>query len=305
MRFTKKHILKTISLFAQPIEHWLLKKSFKVNAPIIIVGPSRSGTTLVYQAITNSMSVAYLPQFVTLFPAASVLASAIWKRYYSKKEQAKDFYSYYGKTSGLNGISQGNEIWSMWFKWNAPGTSLPEKAARSFNQTITGQSYYLGSPIAVKWPGFSAHLKEIIRILPNAFFVFTDRSTEPMARSIYKGRMDLTGDPSMPISRSPDGRHLRPDSDPVTDVLGYIEAVRKEIGSVCQALTAEQYQVVNYEDFCDNPQTVVGIIHSKYEFWTKTKIEFNNELPKSFNRSSGPQLPESVEKQLKNNIRNR
>jgi hypothetical protein len=305
LRFTKKHILKAISLAAQPIEHWMLKKRFNASPPIIIVGPARSGTTLIYQALTTSMSVAYLPQFVTLFPATSVLAAALWKRYYIKKDHANNFNSHYGKSDGLNGISQGHEIWSMWFKWNAPSASLLDKAARSFSQTIIGQSYYLGSPLAVKWPGFSAHLKEIVRLLPNAFFVFTDRGTEPMARSIYQGRIDLTGDPSKPISRSPDGRHLNPDCDPVTDILGYIEAVRKEIGSVCQILTTEQYQVVKYEDFCANPQTIVGVIYSKYEFWGKTTINFNKELPKSFNPSPGPHLPESVENQLKNNIRNR
>ena len=128
-------------------------------------------------------------QFLQLF---------ITKVLFSGKEIG--FESEYGISSGLRSPQQGNEIWSRWLP---KGGRLHKSKINSMFYNINEMQSVFDGPMAIKWPGFVAYLEDIIATNFDVFYIFIERNSISNAKSIYKGRLDLNGDPLKTISRIP------------------------------------------------------------------------------------------------------
>ncbi|WP_083925123.1 sulfotransferase [Thioalkalivibrio sp. ALJ15] len=259
--------------------------------PIIVTGPARSGTTLLYQSLASGLGVSYTPRFLDSFPGAPVLGALAY-RWFVRKRENVEYCSQYGKEEGAAGLSQCHSIWGRWFDVNCPGVLLEEQRSLEFRRVLWGLEAQLGRPLALKWPGFVAHLEALNQALPSAFFVFTDRDTFPLARSIAKGRLDLKGSLDFGISRSPSGYHLHEVEDGVKDVVRYIRDVRGEVARFCQSIDDRRFCHVRYEDLCGGPYGVVDNIAAMYNDWSNADLQLSNRLPVGFNCSPGPDLGE-------------
>jgi hypothetical protein len=293
---------KTLSLLLnlgllplKPLEKYFLKRSVEKLPPICIIGPARSGTTLVHQCLVARFQLGYVPKFVSFFPENCLLAASLWEFINKEKHKTNSFESQYGKGKGLAGIHQGHTIWKRWFKWDRPNAPLSDTEREIFKGTVFGLGERLGTPFSFKWPGLCAHFSELSQCLSNAFFIVIDRDTLSMAKSIYKGRVDLKGSPNFSISRSPDGRHLRPVEDGISDIFSYIYAVRKEIASTIKNMNSNRYLVITYENLCTSPTKIIDRIGNQYKAWAGIPLKINTDLPHTFKISSGPNLGENIE----------
>jgi hypothetical protein len=292
-------MLSLKTLIIMPIAKYHLRHSVDAQSPFCIIGPARSGTTLAHQCLVARFQLGYLPRFVSLFPRNSLLAASIWQLVNQKRSKTNHFKSHYGKGKGLAGIHQGHTIWRRWFKWDKPNAPLSAKERETFKKTIFGLGKSLGTPFSFKWPGFAAHFQELSICLPKAFFVIIDRDTLPLAKSIYKGRVDLHGTPNQAISRSPDGSHLNPGTDPISDILSYIFAVRLELLKTMNTMDSNRYCVIKYEELCSSPTAVIESVGRAYEKWSKNQLSNGSPLPKAFKVANGPDLRQEVETKIK------
>ena len=100
--------------FLSPLEQRLLEcyKELKYP-PIFIVGPPRSGTTLLYQIIVHCFHVAYFPNIAARFYKIPVIATKIGKILF--RPYKSDFTSTYGLVKGTMAPHEAGVIWDRWF----------------------------------------------------------------------------------------------------------------------------------------------------------------------------------------------
>ena len=79
---------------------------------LLIVGPPRSGSTLLYQTLARYADVSYLSNLSDLFPRSPIAATSLLQR--RRKLGGKNFSNYYGQTAGLRAPNDGFAVWNRW-----------------------------------------------------------------------------------------------------------------------------------------------------------------------------------------------
>lgn len=209
------------------------------------------------------------------------------------------FLSSYGEEESLMGMAQCHQIWSRFFSIGAPNAPLSAHQKHELQRIVNGLSVILGAPLAIKWPGFSAHLKPLADVFPDAFYLFLTRDASAVIRSHYRGRQALLGSPLHPISRSPDCGHLKPGADPLEDIFMYIQAVNHAIKEASSQLRSGQFLSIDYEAFCAAPNYTLEQLRTKYQDWSGDQLESKDGLPGRFEASYGPQLSVAEEAKIR------
>lgn len=306
------------------LDKYISNKNQVSICPLIIFGPARSGTTLLTQLLISTGIFFSTNNFIASFPHSPLLATRAWRVLAKGHQNTKDrFKSYYGKSEGLGGYNQGHTIWQRWFDVNDTNRNLNKVQRTEFLRTINGLSNIAGKPIALKWPGFSAHAEALTNCLPNAMYVYIDRSTLALAKSIYQGRIELNGDPKIPISRAPYNFHLNPHENPVDDILRYINSVRDATQYALSNIPDNNKVFLSYERICLSPFTALKEIvlkHSAIRLAAlkknslyykvlrtikKNEAKFFENLESAlpdFKISHGPKLNSSIENEFCNKI---
>jgi len=110
---------------------------------VLIVGPPRSGSTLLYQALARYANVSYLTNLTSMFPRSPISSASLFQAYgqrptksfamglFAKRSFAKSSQNYYGQTPGLRSPNDGFEVWNRWLgedRYQAPETLEPASA---------------------------------------------------------------------------------------------------------------------------------------------------------------------------------
>ena len=102
---------------------------------VLIVGPPRSGTTLVYQTLAHYLPFTYFNNLSSLFPRSPITACRLFKSLTHSRKFDPD--SYYGNTAGLAAPNDGFHVWNRWLgqdRYHAPSqlTSEQSESMRAF-----------------------------------------------------------------------------------------------------------------------------------------------------------------------------
>ena len=72
----------------------------RTDLPVVLVlGGSRTGSTLLYQTLASSLPFSYLPNLSALLPDAPILATRLSERWFGRRKG--DFVNFYGSVAGL------------------------------------------------------------------------------------------------------------------------------------------------------------------------------------------------------------
>jgi hypothetical protein len=240
-----------------PIESRIVSEhDAPIFAPIFIVGPARSGTTLIYQSIVYSLNVCYLSNLMVAFPNCPALV-AKYTSYINDCKTQKIFSSHYGKIKGWCSPSQGHQVWSRWFPKEGEGTksiNWTDCEKKQLVGTISFIESVYNAPFINKWPGFSVNISKLIEAIPQAVFIRVKRDPLQTAQSILKGRRDLTGDPYTSISRVPKNYKYYASKSYIDQVCAYLQGVEAQIDQESSQIGEDKFLSIRYENFCLAPQ---------------------------------------------------
>lgn len=233
--------------------------------PVFILGPARSGTTLVYQAIYHSgkwCSFSNLEErYFFLANTVALLTSPIRPRV------PADFSSVYGKTVGWFNIAQGSRIWGQYLPPRYPDCSLDELSARDVRllRKLPGlRERCSGAPLLSKWPGFAANPWLLPEIYPDAYFAIVTRDVLDNALSVLKGREVLVGDTRKSISRVAPGYRKYIHEDDFTLCAAYVITCASELDAFAQRYQ-ERVATCQYELFCADPKGWLASFYDRYD----------------------------------------
>lgn len=251
-------VLLPFDLLLQFVERRYYKNARQMQLPILFIcGPARSGTTLVYQVLVQSLPVAYINNMTALFPRSPVAASKLLGKYIHKNRLS--FNSYYSKTSGLAGVNDGNHIWNRWTgldRIDVRTILLPSKIddMRRFFQAFEKSS---NKPIVNKFNNLNAFANKVASIFPNAYFICMTRAPAFLAQSLLITRKEIQGDISIGYGvTNPD--KTKDSKDYVLDICEQVVFLEHKALEQKNAIGEKRFWIVSYEEFCLDPNRLIN-----------------------------------------------
>lgn len=265
----------------QPAEEGILSryKNTGMQYPLVLImGPLRSGTTLFTQWLANTGLFAYPTNLLSRFYSAPIIGAKIQLlltdlRYNFRDElgefmQEVEYSSHNGKTTGSLAP---NEFWYFWRRFFSEANrdvwtdeelqaSMDTEAMRS---ELIGMMDVLQKPFAAKGMLFNYNIPFLDSILDKAIFIQIKRDPITNAASILEARKRQLGSEREWYSfKIPEYPQLK-DLDPITQSVGQLHYINKAVTKGLSSVDETRKLVVQYEEFCENPETIFGQLVDK------------------------------------------
>jgi hypothetical protein len=245
-----------VDVLLAPFERRRYRFAGEPAKPIVLVcGSARSGTSLAAQLLIRNLPVAYFDNLVALFSRSPVTAKRLFGSRLAREPVA--YRSFYGRTRGWSAPSDALNLWDRWL--GRDRSRIPERldpaAQAEMKAFFAAFERETGLPLVAKNNALNASAHLVAEALPTARFVCVERAPDALALSLYRARMDIHGESSVPYGLTVQA--LRHPEDAVEDVCRQV-LFHEQLALQQQArLGAERFVIVRYEDICRDPRAYV------------------------------------------------
>ncbi len=239
------------------------------HAPLFIIGPPRSGTTLFYQLMTRNFGCSYLTNFACRLRGAPVLASRLGRRVLRPHETS--FASRYGYEVGPQAPNEGGPVWNRWFptedrqRFNYTDESyldVPTKAL--IRRTVAALEQMVGEPFVSKNTKHSVRIRALADLFPNALFIQVRRDLLDVAVSILEARRSVKGSRDKWLWTMPSAiADLRREGW-ARQIVGQVHHIEEDIERDIRAVGPERRLVVDYLQMCESPGQMLDEVAGFY-----------------------------------------
>lgn len=243
------------------LENIICKKTARELPPIFIVGPPRSGSTLLYQLLINNYQFSYISNFANFFYKSPVFASKIQHKYLGKYSSSK-FDSDYGLIEGFSSPSEAGKLYRYWFE----ELSCNTKRKTLIQKTIFNLGCLYDGPFLSKNLYNNFRIDQLVEIFPNAFFIYITRQSEYIVQSLLFARKKNFNSYNKWFGiKPPNYRKIKDIKDPFEQVAAQVQSIEKYISLSIKRSTGITVIKVNYELICLNPKIELDKIINYYE----------------------------------------
>lgn len=187
---------KIITLISPIIKIWE-KKQYKKYAskpikhqPIFIIGAPRTGSTILYQTLTNQLDVLYIDNLACRFNKN--LFFGFWLSNLFFKQKAHNcFSSNHGATKGLRSPSECGEFWYRWLPRDRhfiDHQDVTDKMVKEIREEITSVINKYDKPLVFKNLNAGQRLRLLQKCFPEAKFIFCKRNPFFTVQSILNAK---------------------------------------------------------------------------------------------------------------------
>lgn len=153
--------------------------------PIFVVGPPRSGTTVVAQHLLNSLECAYIPNIVDRWPRAPLLAARVAT---ALARRPVSYENAYGETRGWLGLSDGWNLFHRWFPRYDLSEPIDPRVSDELPQVFAALEALFGGPVLNKNNHHCVRLRTLMRVFPDALVIRVSRDAADTTLSLVKAR---------------------------------------------------------------------------------------------------------------------
>lgn len=284
---------------------WIAEQSLlgkrKQDLPIVfIVGPLRSGTTLMTQWLANTGSFSYPTNMLSRFYHAPIIGAKIQKlltdKKYNFRDEILDFSSkvYFKSENGkTKGALSPNEFWYFWRRFikfqdidYLPDHELLQNVdIETFRNELLGVADVFEKPFALKALICNYNIGFLNAVFDKAVFIYTKRNPYTNIESVLKARERQYGSEKHWYSfKIPEYHELIKIEDPITQTAGQIYYINRAVESGLEEVDDHKKLIVPYEDFCNHPHKYYAELYKKLK---AQGYEIDNEYhgPESFDIS--------------------
>lgn len=283
-----------------PVERALLSRADAPSAPpIFIVGPPRSGTTLLYELLVNCLRFSYFSNIahrLYLTPAAATRVFRGRIRRWSGR-----YENVYGHIPGWGSPNEGGWIWRRWLPEESALTAddAPGRDIDTMCRTVAAVAGALDAPFMSKNVMHSVHMSLLDCVFPGCLFLEMHRAPGDNARSILRARMDSygVGGAKRWLSVRPPGWEEWTDAHPVDQAVWQVRAVHRQVEASTLQVGLRRRLQIEYEAVCDRPGEVVQRV-TEFLGDHGVSLSSRREAPGAFSRPASKALPEEWEERL-------
>jgi len=255
--------------------------------PIFIVGPPRSGSTLLYQLLTVKFRSCYFSNAMMRFPHSPVAISRLTAPFGACTPSNK-FSSWYGNVPGGSSPSQGEKAWNRWLPTNVDYVDpdvLASESIDTMRRTIMSMQSVFSAPFISKWQRHSARVHALAHVFPECVFIRMTRDQTETVNSILRGRREFLGDQDAWLSVRPRACTHMQGKSPVEQVAEQVFYLEKEIPGDLDLHAKGRHITVNYGDLCSNTIYELNRISDWYQNLTGMRLPARKDIPSEFPRS--------------------
>jgi len=167
-------------------------KEDSAQTPVFIIGAPRTGSTILYQALTNAYQFAYIDNTACTWHRN--LRFGLWlsqKKYGDNPHN--NFKAEHGNTRKFGGHAP-SECGGFWYRWLPKDRhfvdhhEITQKMVSEIRTEVLGASAYLRQPLLFKNLNAGQRLRLIHKAFPDAKIIFIRRDPRFVVRSILKAR---------------------------------------------------------------------------------------------------------------------
>lgn len=245
MRWEKKYRLKHL-------------ERDKTHAIIFIIGAPRTGSTLLYQLITNYLEVGYISNLIAKFYKTPLMGVLLHKLLFSKKMH-NNFKSEFGSTKNGGGISP-SECGEFWYQFlprdhhyiefNEINQSNKSIAKEALEKLVLGWR----KPVVFKNLNAGQRLRFIKELAMNCKFIWIRRDPTDTVQSILAARKKLGVSQNELWSIKPKNFKQLEKYSEIEMVVHQVYSLEKQIYTDLRSLYNDSYITIEYADLCENTQ---------------------------------------------------
>ncbi len=280
--FIEKYLLKLNNALVDVEKELAREIKGEPHPPIFIVGAQRSGTTLLNQLIINNFALSYPSNFIARYWKAPLLGTLLSQNLNIEKKQLS-YVSNLGRTKELHGPHEFNYFWRRWF----PRDKHENGAVLNFRDKIKlkNELNALSAFTEKSWLFKNLHcvpfnMSTIMKICPNALFVFIKRNILYNVQSTIESRINLFGDINEWFGPKPKSYIFAKSEDPIEEIVKQVFFINKEIEDDLKNYDKKNVFSLYYESLTSNPSEVLNELSS---FLKKAGINRENEISYDIN----------------------
>lgn len=191
-RFLKYSSWMTCFYEESMIRKYAFSNSGKKHDPVFIIGLPRSGSTLLYQLITDMFDVLYFDNLMNI-GRESIHFSLRLSEIVFKNRPHQSYSSSYGYThsDGLHAPSEAGPLWYRWFPKNVSEVTpemVSDKKKKQLKLLFTSLINRTGKPLVIKNLYTVQRMKVLKEVFPEAKYIYIRRDPFFIAQSIYLAR---------------------------------------------------------------------------------------------------------------------
>lgn len=258
VREAMRPALMPCDVMLQLLERRALRNCGELKKPILlVVGPPRAGTTVLYQLLADALETTWFPNVSEMFPRAPITASRMLA---FKRNKLRRLRSFYGQTPGLSAPNDAFHIWNRWLGENRYDPDLLPGAEEKMLQFLAAWTNTFNKPLLNKNNRNTFCLPALHRAIPTAHFVVLQRDPADIARSLIRAREFVQGDKRGPWGLASQADHDADSLGYVNDVCDQIATINQRLESAIPQLDAGRITTLTYEELCDDPSGLVESI---------------------------------------------
>lgn len=251
------------------------------NYPLIfIMGPHRSGTTLMMQWLAATGEIAYPTNMLSRFYGAPIIGAKIQRlltdEKYNFRNEILDFnceQNYQSENGKTKGALAPNEFWYFWRRFLQYDSEIEyiedEKLLQQENMKLMrdefiGITEVFEKPFALKGLICNYNIGFLDKLFDKALFIYTKRNPYTNVESALKARERQLGDKKEWYSfKIPEYPELIKIENPIKQTAGQIYHINKAVQAGLEAVAENRKLVVEYEDFCEDPEKYYKLLTEK------------------------------------------
>ncbi len=253
------------------------------QVPVLIVGAPRSGSTLLFQVLTEALEFGYLSNLHCLFHGAPSLVERLVRPQRWREEST--FSSKHGVVGGLASPSECGAYWYRFFTRKpqfVSGSAAAPRKLRALRMSMAALGRASGKPLLFKNLNCALRLEPTAAALPEALFIFITRNVVDNAQSILEARHKVLGRYDRWWSLEPPGYErletLPAEAQAVEQVLSINELVERHRASIGPG----RFLHVSYDELCADPASAVAKVEAFLGSHGTTVERRPAALPESF-----------------------
>lgn len=248
----------------------------RAPAPVFIIGAPRTGSTILYQALTNIYEVAYIDNVACEWHNNLRFGMWLSERLYGSKAH-NNFKANHGDTAEFGGHAP-SECGGFWYRWLPTDRHFVDDAditpamVCQLREEVLGVSSRIGKPLVFKNLNAGQRLRLIKKAFPDAKLIFVRRDPRFVTRSILKARARLgIAEGAWWSIRPQNFESLKslPEPEMCAAQIYYLE---KQIQKDLALFPKESFRVIHYQELD------IGVIHTLGE-WIGASARTNADCP--------------------------
>jgi LPS sulfotransferase NodH len=253
------------------------------HRPVLIVGAPRSGSTLLFQVLTEVLDFGYISNLHCLFSGGPSVVERLVRPL--RWRTRSTFASKRGVVSGWSAPSECGGFWYRFFRRKpeyVPGGELDPRQGKKLRAALRALLSAFGRPVLFKNMHCSLRIEPLSAAVPEALFIFIRRDVVDNAHSLLETRRDVYGDYSKWWSMEPpriaELASLPPEEQVVEQIRGINSLVERQL----QERFPGSFIALSYEELIANPRGTVQSVAAFLDAHGAKPAARAGELPESF-----------------------